>query len=83
MLNILLRFFLLFQIIFVFKQVTWAMSLDMLVSKPISSYSFDRIAFKFYTGVNHKVAYPACAFFDDRIISGIFGDFVFIFEIMV
>ena len=36
-------------------------------SKPISSYSFDWIAFKFYTGINHKVAYAACTCFDDRI----------------
>ena len=51
-------------------------------SKPISSYSFNQIALKFYTGINHKVAYPACAFVDDRIMFEFLAIF-FIFEIMV
>ena len=31
-------------------------------SKPISSYGFNRIAFKFHTDVDHKIGYQACAF---------------------
>ena len=42
-------------------------------SKPISSNSFRWNAFKFYTGIKHKVGNPACAFFNDRVI---FGEFL-------
>ena len=37
-------------------------------SKPISSYSFSRIASKFNTGIKYDVTNLACAFFDDRTI---------------
>ena len=45
-------------------------------SKPISSYSFNWIAFKFYTDADHKIGYQACAFFfDDRIILKFLANF--------
>ena len=37
-------------------------------SKPVSSYSFSRITFKFITGIKYDVTNLACAFFDDRTI---------------
>ena len=51
-------------------------------SKPISSYSFDRIVFKFYTGINYDVTNLACAFFDDQTIFEFLAIFLN-FEIMV
>ena len=45
------------------------------LSKPISSYSFNQIAFKFYSGNDHKIGYLACAIFDDRIIFEILANF--------
>ena len=44
-------------------------------SKPISSHSFRQIAFKFLTGIKYDVAHPACAFLDDRTISGFLANF--------
>ena len=51
-------------------------------SKPISSYSFDRIAFKFYTGIKYDITHLACAFFVDRTIFEFLANF-WNFEIMV
>ena len=45
--------------------------------KPISSYSFGRIASKFNTGIKHDITHLACAFFDHRTIF----EFLVFFEI--
>ena len=50
-----------------------SLSLDNLVSKRISSYSFGRIAFKIHTGIKYDNTHLGCAFFDDRTI---FGEFL-------
>ena len=44
-------------------------------SKPIFSYSFGRIAFKFYTGIKYDITNLACAFFDDRTIFEFLANF--------
>ena len=44
-------------------------------SKPISSFSFGRIAFKFHTGIKYDISNLACAFLDDRTIFEFMANF--------
>ena len=53
----------------------------MVTVKCIFSYSFNRIIFKFYTGIKYDIIHLACPFFDDQTI---FELAIFLnFEIMV